>query len=225
MQRRTQLLIGLTVVALGVGVVALGALESESTVRYVEDVLDTPQAHERGTYTLLGVPQPAELPAPGGTTQPNPDYANQTVTLVPWTTQDGRRVVSTHTVTVEIRDGGSHWHLQNVTHELGRPEPIAPAVEHSWTVTGPHLVVRIQNFAYGETPARHIWGVFEGSLRDPIQPKPSQFEGRVSLEHGTPVYVVDEYTAGCSSKFLPPEAIEAEQAAAEAGEADATEAA
>lgn len=221
MNRRTQAIIGVTVVLLGAGVVALGFLDDEATVRYVADIIEDPNGHASGKYTLLGVPQPRELAVIGsdgaGATQDNPSFVNETTRVVGWH-RGGTLFVSTLTVTVEGPDaaGVSHWSVRNETREAGRPALVGPATQHNWTITGPHLVFLIEGFidSNGDTPA--VFGVYRGTLREPMQPKPSQFQGHVmtSLPDGSPVpgdalvYWVEEYTAGCSSKFLPPEARE-----------------
>lgn len=216
MNRRTQALIGATVLLLGVGVVALGYFEEETTVRYVEDLHADPDGHSAGTYTLLGIPQPPELHTAGadGTerVEANPAYANRTVDTVLWS-HDGTDYLSTHTLTVDgpDADGTTHWTLRNETRRAGHADLAFPPTEESWAVTGLHTVFRIQAFqADGASEPAVVWGVYKGPLRDPVQPKPSQFEGRLAadLPDGALVFDVEELTVGCSSKFLPPEVAE-----------------
>lgn len=217
MRLGTQLTIGLTVVALGIGVVALGFVDQEAAVRQVSDVTRDPGAHTTGTYTLVGIPQPEILTtfASGGEAvqQPNPAHRNETRHHVAWDAADGTRHVSTLILRVDgpDADGVSHWSLWNETRVPGRGLVGTPA-RTDWTVTGPHTVILIEGFPDdGETP--RMFGVYEGVLREPLQPKPSQFEGRVAtaLPGGVPVpdgavvFAVEEYTAGCSSKFIPEE--------------------
>lgn len=216
MRLGTQLTIGLTVVALGVGVMALGLLDQEAAVRQVADVTADPAAHLAGTYTLVGIPQPELLTtfANGGgepASRPNPQHQNETRHHVAWTAKDGSPRVSTLVLHVESRDGESHWSLRNETRLPGQGL-VGPPTHTNWTVTGPHTVMLIQGFPKdGETP--WLFGVYEGVLREPLQPKPSQFEGRLAttLPGGVPVpagalvFEVEEYTAGCSSKFIPEE--------------------
>ncbi len=222
MNRRTQAIIGLTVVLLGVGVVALGFLDDEATVRYVEDLLRDPAAHAAGSYTVLGVPQPQQLTVTASdgasVVEVNPSFTNTTVNAVGWQL-DGKLMVSTHTLSVLGPDpvtGVSQWSFRNETREAGRAAIIGEPREATWTMTGPHMVFLIEGFVNdnGEIPA--VFGVYHGSLREPMQPKPSQFQGHLltELADGTPLpdgtllFGVQEYTAGCSSKFLPPEARE-----------------
>lgn len=211
MNRRTQAIIGATLALLGIGVVALGYLEDESTVRYVGDVLAEPTAHASGTYTLLGVPQPPTLQvaASDGSTEvrPNPDYAPETRHTT-MEERDGRLVQVTRVVTVEGPDaqGATHWSLATTVRDpsTGATDGEPP---RTWSVTGTHLVFLIEGFPDGDGASPTVWGVYHGTLRDPIQPKPSQFEGRLAADvpEGALVYEVDTYTAGCSSKFLPPD--------------------
>lgn len=211
----TGLIIGLTVIALGVGVVGLGFLEQEGQVRYVHDIVADPSAHATGSYTLLGMPQPPTLTGTGEGGQKevaNPGYRDQTRQVVRWW-QDGVQHFSTLTLRVDLGDGTSHWSLQNQTRAPEHPDLAFPTTYENWTVQRPHVVFLIQGFEdrNGDTP--YVFGIYEGVLRDPVQPKPSQFRGHVAtqLPGGAPVptgallYHVDEYTAGCSSKFLPAE--------------------
>ncbi len=216
MRLRTQLIIGLTVVLLGVGVLSLGLVEQESNVRQVVDVLAAPDAHDAGDYVLVGIPQPEQLTSFGNggeavAQEPNPRHSNTTVHHTTWTAGDGTPRVATHTLTVTgpDADGTTHWSLRNETRQPGVGLVADPTWSH-WTVEGPHIVVLIEGFPdeAGVSPA--LFGVYHGVLRDPLQPKPSQFEGRlathaggVALPDGAVVFEVDEYTAGCSSKFIP----------------------
>lgn len=206
MNRRTQFMIAGALLLLGLGVLSLGWLEDEDRVRQVQAVLDDPAGHQRGSYTVVGIPQPPELPVQGGT-EPNPDYEDTTSHTVRWT-RDGTTYLSRHTVRVEDQgDAVLAWTWQNRTHEAGNPGNELASQEADWTTRGQKAFL-IEDF---EDPQRKVWGVFGGSLAVPMQPKPSQFEGRLATPGDVPglpadalVFQVDEYTAGCSSKFLPP---------------------
>jgi len=213
MERRTWSLIGASLVLLGLGVLALGLVDQEHAVRQVGDVVADPAAHARGTYTVVGVPQPATLPAvDGADPRPNPGYANATEHVSVWRL-DGRDVQSRVTLAVDGPDpaGATHWSLRNETRRPGDAVPLS-VQEEGFTLRGPHAVFLIEGFAGG--PAKTLlWGVYEGVFKEPLQPKPSQFEGHIAtaLPDGTPlpdgalVFWVTEYTAQCSSKFIPPE--------------------
>ena len=216
MQRRTQLLIGLAVVALGLGAWALGLAEGEGNVRRVEDVVADPGRYATGSTVLLGVPQPPEVPiaaAEGTVLRDNPDWANATSTTVRWTDTKGLTWYSTRTVQANVTEAGTHWTFRNETRRLpSDPEPaMAPQVV-TWTTAGVR-VFAIEAFRDATQDTPRIWGVYDGVLKDPMQPKPSQFTGRLmtTLPDGRPVpegafvYEVEEFKAGCSSKFLPPE--------------------
>ncbi len=216
MNGRTQLFIGLAVVLLGVGVVALAFVGDEARVRRVEDLLAEPAGHTQGDYVLLGVPQPAEVPvteAAGVSLVPNPAWSNATSSTVRWTGPDGT-YYSTRTVTAdEDADGTVHWAWRNETRRLPSDPALAfPAQETSWTTSGVRAFT-VQAFDDGDGDTPRVWALYGGPLKDPMQPKPSQFTGRLAsaLPDGSPlpdgvlVYEVDEYKAGCSSKFLPPE--------------------
>ncbi len=221
MEKRTQAIIAATLVALGIGVLALGLLEDESDVRYVHDILANPDKHQDGSYTLLGVPQPPTVPATaaGGATimEPNPQWRNETRHVAAVWTHNGTPVQSVHitTVTVDAQTGISHWTFRNETRSPGQSELI-DSQESSWTLTQPHKVFLIQGFPDGTGTQPLLWGILEGGLKDPMQITPSQFKGRLmtTLPDGNPLppgallYNTQEYTAGCSSKFLPPEAKE-----------------
>ena len=209
MNRGTQAVIGATVILLGVGFVALGAFEDEQTVRHVDEVLADPAAHSAGAFTLIGIPQPETLKQQDGPA-PNPQRGNETRWLDAWS--DGGVVMhSTHTTRVFVEPERSVWHHTNRTQVAGQPNT-ATWTNSTWTIDGPHTVFFIDGFidANGETPS--LWGVYEGTLRDAVQPKPSQFQGRITthwegtvLPDGALLYHVTEFTAGCSSKFLPDE--------------------
>ena len=120
MNGRTQLLIGLAVVLLGLGVVALAFLEDEASVRRVEDLIAQPGKHDSGSYVLLGVPQPPEVPLTSSTgvvLAPNPDWSNTTSSTVSWTqgasTYYSTRVVS---ASADMTDPTIvHWNWRNET--------------------------------------------------------------------------------------------------------------
>ncbi len=218
MNIRTQLIIGAVVVALGVGVVMLGFVDQDSNVRQVHELLSSPDDHAKGTYTLVGIPQPEILTtfASGGDTveRVNAAFQNTTTRTIAWN-QGDTRYFSTLSLTVAGPDenGTSHWSLQNRTTLPGSLDEALPTTWSNWTLTGPHKLFLIQGFVdeNGDTPI--VFGVYQGVLREPLQPKPSQFEGRLAtaLPDGTPLpsgamlFWVDEYTAGCSSKFIPEE--------------------
>ncbi len=218
MNLRTQAIIGAVVIALGVGVVALGFVDQDANVRQVSEVLANPSAHASGTYTLVGIPQPKILTtfANGGSTveQANAAYQNHTTRTTSWN-EGETRYFSTHTLTVQGPgpDGTSHWSLQNRTTLPGSLEPAKPTTWTNWTLEGPHKVFLIQGFPDENGDSPLLFGVYKGVLREPLQPKPSQFEGRIAttlpsgadLPAGALVFMVEEYTAGCSSKFIPEE--------------------
>ena len=217
MQRRTQVLIGLAVVALGLGAWALGLAEGEGSVRRVEDVLAEPHRYATGSTVLLGVPQAPEVPvaaAEGTVLRPNPAWSNATSSTVRWTDGAGATWYSTRTVTAEPQaDGSVAWTYRNETRRLpADPEPAFEPATVAWTTSGGRaFAIEAFHDATADTP--RIWGLYGGVLKDPMQPKPSQFTGRLltQLPDGRPVpdgaflYDVQEFKAGCSSKFLPPE--------------------
>lgn len=215
MNGRTQLLIGLAVVLLGLGVVALAFLEDEASVRRVEDLIAEPGKHDSGSYVLLGVPQPPEVPLTGSTgvvLAPNPHWSNTTSSTVSWT-QGESTYYSTRTVTVDVAGETATWTWRNETRRLpSDPQLAFPAEERTWTTAGARAFT-VQAFDDGDGDTPRVWALYGGPLKDPMQPKPSQFTGRLAttLPDGSPVpdgaliYEVDEYKAGCSSKFLPPE--------------------
>lgn len=198
MQRRSQAIIGLTILALGVGVFSLGLLSEESTVRYVHDLHDDPAAHGTGTYTVLGIPQPRTLANQGDAA--NPEFHEATVSAVRWQ-EGGATYVATHTLSAHDDDGTRHWSLLNETRGTGSTAVVAHAWTN-WTQPAAGILFQVQDFESGQ----RVWAVFEGVLREPILPKPSQLTGRLlEAPQGALVYGVDPdgFTVGCSSKFLP----------------------
>ncbi len=223
MNQRTQLLIGLTVIVLGVLVLALARFGEEDQVRQVREVVDDPARHDHGDFVMLGVPQPPEIPLTGDegiVLRPNPDFRNATVQVTAWQ-RDGLTYHSANSLTVAYgAEGRTHWTFRNETRLQGNPDLAFPAVEAAWDLEG-LAAFPVQGFDDGMQPLPRLWAIYTGAEDEPMQPKPSQFTGRLlsALPDGTPlpagalVFEVDDYTAGCSSKFLPPE--ERESLAAE----------
>lgn len=216
MQRRTQALIAVAVVALGIGAWALGLADSEANVRRVEDLVAEPGRYQAGEHVLLGVPQPLQVPvaaSEGTVLRDNPGWSNATSTTARWTDADGATWYSTRTVTAEPDGAVVRWSYRNETRRLpADPLPAYEPVVLEWTTTGGRLFA-IEAFRDSTADTPRIWGVYDGTLKDPMQPKPSQFTGRLmaTLPDGRPLpdgallYHVEEFKAGCSSKFLPPE--------------------
>lgn len=214
MQRRTQAIIAVTLVALGIGAWAIGLAEGESNVRRVEDVLAEPSRHAVRSHVLLGVPQPPLIPVvteQGKALAENPDWQDTTSHTVRWPEADPAWY-STRTVAVRIEGDTVHWAYRNETRVLpADPEP-ASVTTMEWTTTGGRAFA-IQAFHDATADTPRIWGLYAGTLKEPMQPKPSQFTGQLltTLPDGRPVpdgaylYDVKEFKAGCSSKFLPPE--------------------
>ena len=220
MNARTQLLIGLAVVLLGLGVVALAFVDDEASVRRVEDLVQDPGRFGEGRHVLLGVPQPPLVPvrsSAGGTDLlPNPGWTNVTATTSRWASQP--ELFSTETLRVDVAaDGATTWTWRNETRRgsPGAGEAVGEAAVLQWTTPPATRAFTVQAFDDGDGDTPRVWALYAGPLKDPMQPKPSQFEGRLLRTlpdgSGTPMpagvllYQVEEFTAGCSSKFLPPE--------------------
>jgi hypothetical protein len=214
MRARTQIVIAAAVVALGLATLYLASTQSQSSVRFVEEVTARPQDHTTGAYTLMGIPEPDRIPltGPNGTVLvPNPEYRNETRTTFVW--QHGGEVFySTHTVSVRSEGDAVVWSLRNETRHLPADAQLAlPAVSATWRLGAVGQVFPLT--AFTDPEHQRVWAWYSQPLEHPLQPKPSQFVGHLMthLPDGTPlpagalVYQVDEYTAGCSSKFLPPE--------------------
>lgn len=216
MNRRTQALIATALVALGIGAWALGLAEGEASVRRVEDVVAEPGRYAAGEHVLLGVPQPPLVPVVGDegrTLVDNPDWTNQTAHTVRWLDASGQAWYSTRSVAVRLDGETVHWAYRNETRRLpADPGPAYAPVLMEWTTSGGRAFA-IQAFHDSTADTPRIWGVFSGPLKEPMQPKPSQFTGSLlaTLPDGRPVpdgaylYDVEDFKAGCSSKFLPPE--------------------
>ncbi len=213
MNRRTWTLIGGMVVLLGIGLVALGQFEGEQTVRYVEDIQAEPVAHQTGSYTLLGIPQPEQVPLTG----PNGSYMAANANYAPvqtlhaWSDANGTLWHSTHTVHATPGEHAIGWRLENSTRAPYTGAAL-PTTNTTWQ-TAPGLAFPIEAFDDGDGHSPRIWAVLPGPASQPLQVKPSQFTGQLlthdatgaPLPPGVLIWTVDEYVAGCSSKFLPPE--------------------
>ncbi|HUR60979.1 MAG TPA: hypothetical protein VM286_01265 [Candidatus Thermoplasmatota archaeon] len=214
MRLRTQLLAAGAILALGAGTLWLAASSAEADVRFVEQVTADPASHTRGTYTLMGIPEPAQVPVtgPNGTQLvPNPEFRNLTRTTSVWQ-RAGQVYYSTHTLGVRGDAFGTLWWFRNETRRSPTDQaPAFPVVTAEW-----HLGAAGQVFpvaAFTDPEHQRVWAWYDRGTDSPLQPKPSQFTGRLLsiLPDGTPlpagalVYKVEQYTAGCSSKFLPPE--------------------
>lgn len=217
MNGRTRVLIGLTLIALGGGVVALGYVGGESNVRYVEDLMARPDRHEAGSYLLMGVPQPEFVPITGASgveLSDNPQWSNTTATTVRWS-DDNSTWFSTRSVSAEtLATGETGWTYRNETRALPSDATLAfPPTTVQWTTTARERAFPVQAFDDGDGDSPRLWALYSGPVKDPMQPKPSQFTGHLlaTLPDGTPVpdgvhlFAVESYKAGCSSKFLPPE--------------------
>jgi len=211
MNGRTRLIIGVTLVATGLGVAALAFTSGDAAVRYVEDLIADPGAHQTGSFVLMGVPQPRDVPVGDGMAT-NSAYANSTVSVTAWS-RDGVHYHSTHTLTAEPEAGGVRWTHLNETRRAGSPDVAFPSESTSWTLGS--LAFPVDAFDDGDGHTPRVWAVYDGVLKNPLQPKPSQFKGHLltQLPDGSPVpdgallYAVEPggITMGCSSKFLPEE--------------------
>ena len=217
MQRRTQVLIGLALVALGVGAWALGLADAGSAVRRVEDLQAQPGRYTSGETVLVGVPQPEEVPvsaSEGTVLRPNPAWSNATSSTVRWSDGNGTWY-STRTVSlVAVTEHATLWSYRNETRRLpADPAPAVAPIVLTWSTPPQARAFAIEAFHDATADTPRIWGLYAGLLKDPMQAKPSQFTGHLlsTLPDGRPVpdgaflYEVSEYKAGCSSKFLPPQ--------------------
>src|SRR5688572_4723092 len=140
MNRRTQVLIGLSLVALGVGAWALSLAEGEASVRRVEDVVAEPGRYAAGEHVLLGVPQPPLVPVVGDegkTLVENPEWDDRTAHTVRWTDEAGEAWYSKRSVDVRIEGETVHWTYRNETRRLpADPLPAQEPVVVEWTTTG-----------------------------------------------------------------------------------------
>jgi hypothetical protein len=217
---RTRWLVGACLLGVGALTYGLAASQSQADVRYVQDVVADPAAHAASSFTLMGVPEPQQVPltGPAGTyLAPNPEWANATRTTTRWSGPDGP-YYSTLTLSVRTQpDGTVLWLLQNETRRSpADPEPAWLPTETRWTGGQAGTVFAVEAFEAGPGGAARIWAYYGKAPEHPLQPKPSQFRGHLmtAMPDGTPVpagaliWQVDEYTAGCSSKFLPPAARE-----------------
>lgn len=200
------------VAAAGAALMLWAAAGSEADVAQVAEVVAEPDGFLGKRAMLIGVPQPAEVPVTGERgveLVPNPAWSPTTSRAGAWRWADGTLMHSVHQVTLDsYADGRATFTVRNDTRPAGAVE--SEATTSRFTVEG-YRPVPVQGFG-AHPPA--IWAlVRESQVKEAMQPKPSQFEGTLltALPDGTPVpdgallWLVQEYTAGCSSKFLPPE--------------------
>lgn len=217
MNRRTRILIGAAILALGGATLWLASTQAPADVKQVGDVLADPARHMHGSYTLVGVPEPESIPvtaSQGVVLQDNPDWQNETRTTTTWS-RDGTQYFSSHMLRVTPQaDGALQWHFRNETRRTPADASLAfPAIEATWTDGTAGQAFPVEAFASGPGGHARLWALYGKATEHPLQPKPSQFKGHLlaTLPGGAPVpdgalvWVVEEYTAGCSSKFLPPE--------------------
>ncbi len=218
MRTRTTLLAAVALIAIGAATFWLAATTGEAGVRQVQAVLDDPAAHRAGSFTLIGVPEPERIPltGPNGTfLAANPDRVEATRTTVRWSPDGVTTFYSTTTVTVASDASGLVWTVRNETRRLpSDPDPVVAPRTSVFRLGTAGQAFPVVGFAQDAGPAPVVWAYYDRAPENPLQPKPSQFTGHLltALPDGTPlpagtlVWKVDSYTAGCSSKFLPPEA-------------------
>jgi hypothetical protein len=213
MTPRTYWMVGVAIVLLGLGVVSMGWLQQDDNVRQVGHVVAEPERYQDGTWVLVGLPQTPQVPVMGERGQiliNNSAYQNETVHIAAWSLQ-GRPVQSRIVLGVEQDATGSYWSFTNTTTAPGNPT-ILDEQSANWSLRAGPLVFQVEGFEVGGASHTRIWAIYDGVMREPLQPKPSQFKGRlmsemagVALPPGALVYGVEQVTVGCSSKFLPAE--------------------
>lgn len=192
----------------------LASQAGDASVRFVEDLERDPAAHEQGTFVLLAVAQATQIPVTGptGTTMVENRQAPDAITFAQaWGDGENRRYA---TLVLAMRQNGSvvEYELINRTRAI----PTGPVTEEeivSGTFAAPGATFAATAFEDGDGRTPAVWMLMERPPTEPLQPKPGQFTGRLVdrlpdgtlLPRGVLVYQVDTYTAGCSSKFLPPE--------------------
>ncbi len=198
MDRRTQALIAGSIVLLGIGVLALGFIEEESGVRYVEHITDDPASHVDGTYTLIGELQPPVLPAENGTIAN--DEWDDTITYGERIERNGQTILRTHSLSAEQLDHRQiAWTLVTREQATDSSGPGTVVHEEEWTTEG--VLFQVDSFEEERT----IWAVYEGTT-DTLLRKPSQMEGRLAdAPEGALIFQVDILAQQCSSKFVPEE--------------------
>jgi hypothetical protein len=217
MNSRTRLVIGALIIGTGAVTLWLASTASQESVRYVEQIVADPSGNTQGSYTLLGVPQPERIPLSGSSGTflvPNRDWSNETVSERAWS-QAGATYSSTLTLTVAAQaDGSIAWRLHNETRLANHAALTSPPTDATWRLGTAGQAFQVSSFATAGHQPMRLWAWYDATPENPMQPKPSQFVGHLmtNLPDGSPlpsgalVYEVDQFTAGCSSKFLPPEA-------------------
>ncbi len=201
MNRRTRAIIAATVIAIGFGVVALGFVQEESSVRYVGELYSRGETLQSGSYTLMGIPQPALLPDGSS----NPDYDDPMGGARSWIGDDGTEYITWSEITVNETAPGQWTFSIHERTSTRSSQTVLDETTTKWTLQGDYRVFQVEDFETGQT----AWAAFGGVLNGDIQPKPSQLQGH--LDPTTPsalkLWLVepDGFTVGCSSKFLPDE--------------------
>jgi hypothetical protein len=182
MNRRTQLIIGVTLIAMGMGVYALGLLEEESAVRYVENLHADPEAHQAGDYTLLGIPQPEAR-------------------VATYQVKEGTVLTTYETELVSHVDGLAIFNVTKTSRQTSEELPFLVETI-AWQQLATHAFI-VEDFGAG---GAGLWAIYDGVLPEELRPKPSQMQGALIVApEGVLAYRVDKLTVGCSSKFIPEE--------------------
>lgn len=199
MDAGAQAIVAFSAIAVGLGTVAVAMLvDEDARFRQVEDLLADPAGHREGTFTIIGVPE-ASLD----------DASTRRVAV--WM-EGGDAWQSEVVVRAAGPDatGVTRWTSENRTRSPGAAAPETAPTVLAWNVAGAHTAFRIHAFS-GEGA---VWAIYKGVIPEPLEPKPSQFDGRLAraLPDGRAVptdvlvFEVDDYKIGCSSKLVPADA-------------------
>lgn len=214
MKLQTQAFVGILVIAIGAATLILASQGADDHVRLLEDLEKDPAAHQAGSFTLLGVAEPARVPltGPNGTRMADNPQAPTQLTWTRGWREGGETRFSRVSLALSQSEGRLSYAWSNETRRLPTDAPLSVTYGNgSLAFTGVLTAVRGFDDGDGHTPM--LWALLEKAPSEPLQPKPGQFTGHLlgQLPDGSPlppgalVYQVSTYTAGCSSKFLPPE--------------------
>ncbi|MEK6984957.1 MAG: hypothetical protein AABX89_01065 [Candidatus Thermoplasmatota archaeon] len=217
MRVSTPVLAATALILVGAATFFLAASQGEANVRQVEQIVGDPAAHEQGTYTLVGIPQPELVPGTGpeGTRlMANEDAVRETKRVVAWSAE-GVAYHSVLSTRVAQADGAFVWTVRNETRVVGATSP-SSTTNLTFRLPASGQVFPVQGFDVGGGTLPAVWAWYELGTKEPLQAKPSQFIGRLltELPDGTPIpdgvliWHVESYLSSCSSKFTPPEVAE-----------------
>src|SRR5207237_184559 len=156
----------------------LASSGAQPDVRQVGDVVADPGHFGRGSFVLVGVPQPAQVPvttAQGVQLAANAAWSNETRTTPAWS-RAGPAYYRTDIRRVEAGPGHElRWSFRNETRHLPADAQLAmPAVTATWSQGTAGQAFPVQAFSTGAGGPARVWALYGKATENPLQPKPAQ---------------------------------------------------